>query len=154
MCGGQGECECGLCQCEPGWAGDACSCSASPSPCVSPYDGEVCSGNGECRCGGCVCDTVPGSGQQWAGQFCHLVPGEGVCHELEACVHCQAFDARPDHCKDCNFNLDYLENDFIEESTHQFEPESPCVAKTSFECNYKYSGNTISNENIRSSPKT
>ena len=40
---------------------------------MSPYDGAVCSGNGECRCGGCVCDTVPGSGQQFAGQFCHLV---------------------------------------------------------------------------------
>ena len=40
---------------------------------MSPYDGAVCSGNGDCRCGGCVCGTVPGSGQQFAGQFCHLV---------------------------------------------------------------------------------
>ena len=40
---------------------------------MSPYDGAVCSGNGDCRCGGCVCSTVPGSGQQFAGQFCHLV---------------------------------------------------------------------------------
>ena len=65
-----------------------------------------------------------------------------MCRELEACVHCQAFDSRPEHCKDCNFDLDYLENDFIEKSSHQFEPESPCVAKTSFDCKYKYSGET------------
>ena len=63
-----------------------------------------------------------------------------MCRELEACVHCQAFDSSPEHCKDCNFDLDFLENDFIEKSSHQFEPESPCVAKTSFDCKYKYSG--------------
>ena len=70
------------------------------------------------------------------------VPGEGVCRELEACVHCQAFDSSPEHCRDCNFVLDFLENDFIEESSHQFESDSPCVVKTSIDCKYKYSGIT------------
>ena len=65
-----------------------------------------------------------------------------MCRELEACVHCQAFDSSSEHCKDCNFDLDFLENDFIEKSSHQFEPESPCVARTSFDCKYKYSGET------------
>ena len=69
------------------------------------------------------------------------IPGEGVCRELEACVHCQAFDSSPEHCRDCNFVLDFLENDFIEESSHQFESDSPCVVKTSIDCKYKYSGN-------------
>ena len=68
------------------------------------------------------------------------VPGEGVCRELEACVHCQAVDSSPEHCKECNFELDFLENDFIEEKSYQFEPDSPCVVKTSIDCKYKYSG--------------
>ena len=79
------------------------------------------------------------------------IPGEGVCRELEACVHCQAFDSSPEHCRDCNFVLDFLENDFIEESSHQFESDSPCVVKTSIDCKYKYSG--ITKQLIKIQPK-
>ena len=79
------------------------------------------------------------------------VPGEGVCPQLEACVHCQAFDSSPEHCRDCNFVLDFLENDFIEESSHQFESDSPCVVKTSIDCKYKYSG--ITKQLIKLQPK-
>lgn len=152
MCSGHGTCDCGECRCDPGWGGDTCDCALDPDTCVSPYDGEVCSGHGACRCGACVCEGVAGGGgQQHVGAWCEVTPGAGRCPELERCVHCQAFEDTAAHCGDCSFTLDYMEEEIINNNNFQFEPESPCVAKTSFDCKYKYSGDKniyMSTENI------
>ena len=74
------------------------------------------------------------------GAWCEVTPGAGRCPELERCVHCQAFEDTAAHCGDCSFTLDYMEEEIINNNNFQFEPESPCVAKTSFDCKYKYSG--------------
>lgn len=34
LCAGQGECSCGECRCEEGFAGDDCSCNLDTTPCV------------------------------------------------------------------------------------------------------------------------
>ncbi|VDK73085.1 unnamed protein product, partial [Litomosoides sigmodontis] len=67
MCTGQGECRCGKCHCEEGYAGDDCSCALDTSPCREggvgvafsgisvPLFQKICNGQGTCECGKCVC---------------------------------------------------------------------------------------------------
>ena len=74
-CWGRGACrEGGMCECEPGFAGDDCS-SVAPCP-------DDCSGNGLCVHGGCHCS--PG----WSGSNCAVAlqctngcSGHGICSD-------------------------------------------------------------------------
>lgn len=34
MCSSKGECRCGKCACESGYAGDDCSCTDDNTPCI------------------------------------------------------------------------------------------------------------------------
>lgn len=56
---GNGECNCGNCQCSPGWSGDSCACSTRTDACMGS-GGMLCSGRGHCLCGVCEC-TQPGA---------------------------------------------------------------------------------------------
>uniref|UniRef100_A0A183VCC5 EGF_2 domain-containing protein n=1 Tax=Toxocara canis TaxID=6265 RepID=A0A183VCC5_TOXCA len=55
LCAGQGECTCGECRCEEGFAGDDCSCNLDTTPCVE--GGLMCNGHGKCECGKCICNA-------------------------------------------------------------------------------------------------
>ena len=85
LCSGNGACKCGVCACAGGWEGEACGCTDSTAPCVSPYDGEVCSGNGECQCGSCVCRAVEAGSALYTGLHCERNPLEAgvACSELQ-----------------------------------------------------------------------
>ncbi|KAI8124086.1 Integrin beta-PS [Lucilia cuprina] len=87
LCSGpdHGVCECGICNCKPGWTGDACDCKASNETYISPNDGKICSGQGECECG--VCKYKKIKENNFSGQFCE----SNRCHELKDCVQCQIF---------------------------------------------------------------
>ena len=85
LCSGHGACVCGKCECAASWVGEACGCTDSTAPCMSPYDGEVCSGNGECKCGRCVCRAVDSGSALFTGLHCEQNPLEpGIaCSELK-----------------------------------------------------------------------
>lgn len=55
---GQGDFQCGVCVCQPGFMGSRCECNeenALLSSCLASNQSEVCSGEGQCYCGQCVC---------------------------------------------------------------------------------------------------
>ena len=64
LCSNNGAFSCGLCECNIGWSGPSCNCSAAMCP-LGPNN-QVCSGEsrGQCVCGQCVCkqptNIVPG----------------------------------------------------------------------------------------------
>ncbi|XP_072228830.1 integrin beta-4 isoform X2 [Leuresthes tenuis] len=71
-CHGNGDLMCGKCQCNNGWLGNFCNCSASASAldtnqCIGPGMKEPCSGRGDCQaCGTCVCYKP----EQFGGPYC------------------------------------------------------------------------------------
>lgn len=96
LCSGSdhGTCSCGVCQCEPGWMGDACDCRASNDTCIRRPGGGICSGHGTCECGSCRCDVTPDG--RFSGRFCEKCPTcEGLCHQLKNCVQCQMYNTGP-----------------------------------------------------------
>lgn len=74
MCSGNGECNCGKCECKPGWTGNNCACKNTTDTCYAPNgNGEICSGNGECVCGECQCFTMKDGGT-YSGKYCDKCP--------------------------------------------------------------------------------
>ena len=74
VCGGRGKCECGTCNCLPGWGGETCDCKETNSTCILPSgeNVEICSGRGNCICGSCHCherDNI-----RYSGQYCEECP--------------------------------------------------------------------------------
>lgn len=68
---GQGDFQCGVCVCQPGFMGSQCECSeerALLSNCLASNQSEVCSGEGQCYCGQCVCHAS--SFGRIYGQYC------------------------------------------------------------------------------------
>lgn len=55
-CNGRGRYECGICICDPGWAGERCDCDerGSVAEACGTEQG-ICSGVGNCTCGKCEC---------------------------------------------------------------------------------------------------
>ncbi|XP_069381857.1 integrin beta-6 isoform X2 [Paralichthys olivaceus] len=98
---GQGEFQCGVCVCQPGFLGAQCECneeSALLSNCLASNESEVCSNQGQCYCGQCVCHAS--SFGRIYGPYCEcdnyscvrfrgeLCGGHGVC-DCGDC-HCQS----------------------------------------------------------------
>ncbi|TPP60603.1 Integrin beta [Fasciola gigantica] len=73
-CQSRGYLHCGSCQCQPGYSGDFCECSAEATEagesaliaqCTAPGDKEPCSGRGRCTCGKCKCNLA-----RYEGPYC------------------------------------------------------------------------------------
>ncbi|KAF5304468.1 hypothetical protein FQA39_LY09664 [Lamprigera yunnana] len=94
LCSGikNGVCNCGRCECSPGWTGEACECSEANTTCITPEsESSICSGNGKCECGQCHCNML--DGYKYSGKYCEkfpLFPGRR-CPELQNCVECQSY---------------------------------------------------------------
>ena len=63
-CGAHGTCQAGLCACEPGWGGAACSLQLCHASCAE---------HGACVDGACVCQ------KGWNGRHCSLEGCGGDC---------------------------------------------------------------------------
>lgn len=98
---GQGDFQCGVCACQPGFLGAECECNEESmllSNCLASNESEVCSGQGQCYCGECVCDAS--SFGRIYGAYCEcdnyscvrfrgeLCGGHGVCDCGEC--HCES----------------------------------------------------------------
>ncbi|XP_028331362.1 integrin beta-4 isoform X2 [Gouania willdenowi] len=93
-CFGHGQLVCGKCQCDDGWLGAFCNCSASTSAldtnqCIGPNMTEPCSGRGDClECGTCVCynpDQFEGPFCQYDKTQCHRFGGF-LCNDRGSCI--------------------------------------------------------------------
>ncbi|KJE94415.1 hypothetical protein CAOG_05058 [Capsaspora owczarzaki ATCC 30864] len=82
---GTASCECGRCNCAPGWSGPTCSCNNPAGTCPN-----ACSGRGTCVCGACQCNAG------FTGASCECIDscptfngvrcnGQGTC----VCGQCQ-----------------------------------------------------------------
>ncbi|NXM98372.1 ITB2 protein, partial [Sylvia borin] len=91
LCGGpaRGQCDCGVCKCQPGYEGSACQCQQSTEGCLNTRR-NVCSLRGTCLCNRCQC---------WGGYqppFCQECPGcTSPCGTHSSCVECKFFQRGP-----------------------------------------------------------
>lgn len=112
LCGGQGTCDCGVCQCFPGFTGSACECPLSLQPCLS-RGGFLCSGRGRCVCGTCVCED-----SRFQGPTCEICPScPDVCTEHRECVLCRAFRQGLGE-EECDRGCSHLNLTLLEELAH------------------------------------
>lgn len=74
LCSGRGKCDCGTCNCDPGWGGEKCDCKESNSTCILPSseNAEICSGRGKCICGSCHCQER--NNIRYSGEYCEECP--------------------------------------------------------------------------------
>lgn len=89
FCSSKGSVVCGICQCNPGYAGNQCQCSNTDSStnqdrCKVGGVGDICSNNGQCECGKCICDDFyNGEFCQCSDKGCSSTPvqngGGGIC---------------------------------------------------------------------------
>ncbi|CAL4066399.1 unnamed protein product, partial [Meganyctiphanes norvegica] len=74
VCSSHGVCDCGNCDCNPGFYGTYCQCNDHSCP---AYNGMACGGpsRGQCRCSDCVCR--PG----YVGDACECSTDTSSCHK-------------------------------------------------------------------------
>ncbi|KAM8716791.1 hypothetical protein ACLKA7_003630 [Drosophila subpalustris] len=114
VCSNHGDCDCGSCNCDPGYTGSYCECLECQDcdkeraecfcgQCVCKYGwsgtrcnckestdgctgptGEICSGRGSCDCGSCNCQDP------YRGSFCEIDAEKDnkLCLFYEPCVTC------------------------------------------------------------------
>ncbi|KAJ8247065.1 hypothetical protein GJAV_G00258370 [Gymnothorax javanicus] len=105
FCSYSGRINCGVCNCDPGFVGKRCQCTADQNddaPCREREGSLVCSGRGSCVCGQCQCETTGNKAERIHGQFCEcdnfscytydgiLCAGNGRC-ECGECVCAEGF---------------------------------------------------------------
>ncbi|TNN37304.1 Integrin beta-like protein 1 [Liparis tanakae] len=104
----RGYCDCGTCECDDGWSGEACQfpeeCDLpgkkSKELCRNPQ-GVVCSNRGSCHCGSCMCDQRDPRGLV-TGRFCQCDDSE--CHGQCYCGNC--YCAAGWHGDKCEYQCD------------------------------------------------
>lgn len=82
QCAGRGTCLCGICQCDPGFFGQACECDERD--CTNQDSGLICSGRGSCGCDGrCTCNVEPVSQLPYNGDLnlCECTPNTQNCRD-------------------------------------------------------------------------
>ncbi|KAF5292607.1 hypothetical protein FQA39_LY13940 [Lamprigera yunnana] len=96
-CNFVGTLQCGICECDPGYAGKHCECTSkqySKVGCKSTRKNHTldCSGRGLCICNRCQCDVDPSYQKRISGSWCEcdnsacghhdgkLCGGNGLCH--------------------------------------------------------------------------
>ncbi|XP_065897542.1 integrin beta-1-like [Dysidea avara] len=113
---GNGDLVCGLCECDPGWVGDRCECSAdnvtAVDDCPLGPNGVVCTSQdrGTCICNTCQCNELE-DGRRFFGPACecdnfscdrddrNLVcggPTRGICNCDRSCTCLPGWTARAD----------------------------------------------------------
>ncbi|KAM8855846.1 integrin beta-like protein 1 isoform 2-T2 [Spinachia spinachia] len=115
----RGYCDCGTCECDEGWFGEACqfqkecelSGKKSKELCRNPQ-GVVCSNRGTCHCGSCMCDNKD-SGGLVTGRFCECDDSEcldeetgEVCGGHGQCYCGNCYCAAGWHGDKCEFQCD------------------------------------------------
>ncbi|XP_053948571.1 integrin beta-PS-like [Anastrepha ludens] len=144
ICSGaeHGTCECGKCDCKPGWTGPACECQVSTESCRPPDGGEICSGKGTCECGVCKCQTTAQG--RYSGQYCEMCPTcSSRCSEIKHCVQCQLYDMgklkdKMDCANNCsNVKTTALEKDVFEKY-ELVKGEKKCVFYDDEYCKFSF----------------
>ncbi|CAL1536092.1 unnamed protein product [Lymnaea stagnalis] len=134
-CGGpeRGVCDCGKCNCKPGYNGTSCECDLSFDKCMTP-DGQVCNNHGTCTCGKCICES------QYTGFKCEQCPAcPDKCPEYSKCVQCRAFKSGEMTEAECYSNCphDITMHDKIREGPGvqicQFKDTDDCWAYYTYE---------------------
>ncbi|NXO25698.1 ITB2 protein, partial [Cisticola juncidis] len=127
LCGGpaRGQCDCGVCRCQPGFEGSACQCQQSTEGCLNSRR-NVCSLRGTCHCNRCQC---------WGNYqppFCQECPGcPSPCGTYSSCVECKFFSSGPfeKNCSQACPNIHLPTN-----STEVSENYRKCREKDSQNC--------------------
>lgn len=89
LCGGNGKCNCGKCECDPGFEGSACQCKVSTESCLT-INNTVCYGRGSCKCNRCECKE---GYQRPRCQTCLGCPDP--CQTKMNCIECLGFNSGP-----------------------------------------------------------
>ncbi|NWW70641.1 ITB2 protein, partial [Climacteris rufus] len=127
LCGGpvRGQCDCGVCKCQPGYEGSACQCQQSTEGCINAQ-GHVCSLRGTCQCNHCQCWG------KYQPPFCRECPGcPSPCGKYISCVECKFFNSGPfeKNCSQACPNIHLSPN-----STGESMTERKCREKDSQNC--------------------
>ncbi|NWI72373.1 ITB2 protein, partial [Dryoscopus gambensis] len=127
LCGGpaRGQCDCGVCKCQPGYEGSACQCQQSTEGCLN-IRGHVCSLRGTCHCNRCQCSG------DYQPPLCRECPGcPSPCGKYISCVECKFFNSGPfeKNCSQACHNIQLPTN-----STEVSINDRKCREKDSQNC--------------------
>ncbi|XP_063601082.1 tenascin-X-like [Penaeus indicus] len=139
LCSGpdHGECICNKCQCEPGWAGEACECEDSVDNCRNPVTGDICSGQGICSCNACVCSVAEEG--RYSGRWCEDCPiCKGKCSQYKSCVQCQAFGTGDLSEEECMDQCTLFNSTVVQVASAETEDERLCTFFDENDCRFTF----------------
>ncbi|KAI3386408.1 hypothetical protein SNEBB_000916 [Seison nebaliae] len=116
VCSGRGTLNCGICDCENGFAGDNCECELNHRSyeemmelCRHNQTGIICNDRGICQCGKCICDERKKSNEFINGTFCEC--DNFSCPQFEGKI-CGGIKRGVCGCgRKCECQPDYIDDD-------------------------------------------